>query len=52
MFSMPRSSTGIDMKSITPPDPVPPKGRCANTPKRVADDLQAICAALGERLPS
>jgi threonine synthase len=43
--------TGIDMKAVTPPPPVPPTGRCANTPKKVADDLQAICAALGEPLP-
>ena len=43
--------TGIDMKSLTPPEPVPPTGQCANTPKKVADDLEAICAALGETLP-
>ncbi|GMU23795.1 MAG: hypothetical protein AMXMBFR13_38730 [Phycisphaerae bacterium] len=43
--------TGIDMKAVTPPPPKPPTGRCANTPKKVADDLEAICAALGEKLP-
>lgn len=43
--------TGIDMKSITPPQAVPPKGKFANTPRKVADDLEAICAALGEKLP-
>ena len=42
---------GIDMKSIAPPEPVPPTGRSANPPRRVADDLEAICAALGEKLP-
>jgi threonine synthase len=40
--------TGIDMKKITPPDPVPPTGRVSNPPRRVADDLEAICAAIGE----
>ncbi len=44
--------TGIDMKAITPPPPVPPNGKFANTPRRVADDLEAICAALGEKLPN
>jgi threonine synthase len=44
--------TGIDMKAITPPPPVPPKGKFANTPRKVADDLEAICAALGEKLPA
>jgi threonine synthase len=44
--------TGIDMKSLTPPEPVPPTGACANTPRKVADDLQAICEALGETLPT
>jgi len=43
--------TGIDMKSVTPPPAVPPKGKFANTPRKVADDLEAICAALGEELP-
>ncbi len=43
--------TGIDMKSVEPPPPVPPTGRGANPPKQVADDLDAICAALGETLP-
>ena len=44
--------TGIDMKSITPPPAVPPTGRCANPPVKVADDLEAICAALGEKPPA
>lgn len=43
--------TGIDMKAVTPPPAVPPKGKFANTPRKVADDLEAICAALGEKLP-
>ncbi|UCD29169.1 MAG: threonine synthase [Planctomycetota bacterium] len=43
--------TGIDMKAANPPEPIPPTGRCANPPRKVADDLQAICAALGEKLP-
>ena len=43
--------TGLDMKAITPPEAVPPTGRVANPPKKVADDLEAICAALGEQLP-
>lgn len=43
--------TGIDMKSVTPPPAVPPTGRAANPPIQVADDLEAICAALGETLP-
>jgi len=43
--------TGIDMKAVEPPPPVPPTGRNANPPKQVADDLEAICAALGEKLP-
>lgn len=43
--------TGINMKKVTPPEPLPPTGKCANTPKKVADDLAAICAALGEKLP-
>ncbi|NLX14257.1 MAG: threonine synthase [Phycisphaerales bacterium] len=43
--------TGIDMKKITPPPAVTPTGRCSNPPKKVADDLEAICAALGETLP-
>lgn len=40
--------TGIDMKAITPPEPRPTKGRYANRPIKVADNLAAICAALGE----
>ncbi len=43
--------TGIDMKKVAPPPPVTPTGRCSNPPKKVADDLEAICAALGEKLP-
>jgi len=43
--------TGIDMKAAAPPPAVPPTGRVANPPRRVADDLEAICAALGEKLP-
>ncbi len=40
--------TGIDMKSVKPPDPIPPTGKCANPPRKVADDLDAIVRALGE----
>jgi len=40
--------TGIDMKSVAPPEPKPTYGRLANRPVRVADNLAAICAALGE----
>ncbi|MGB9624331.1 MAG: threonine synthase [Phycisphaerae bacterium] len=40
--------TGIDMKSVTPPEPKPTHGKLANRPIRVADNLAAICAALGE----
>jgi threonine synthase len=40
--------TGIDMKTVTPPAPGPIKGRYANRPIKVADDLAAISAALGE----
>ena len=43
--------TGIDMKAIVPPPPKPPTGRSSNPPKKVADDLEAICEALGEKLP-
>jgi threonine synthase len=43
--------TGIDMKSLEPPAAEPPTGRNANAPRRVADELEAICAALGETLP-
>ncbi len=43
--------TGIDMKAAVPPPASPPTGRVANPPRRVADDLEAICAALGEKLP-
>lgn len=38
--------TGIDMKSVAMPTPGPVTGVAANPPKRVADDLDAICAAL------
>ncbi len=38
--------TGINMKAAKPPEAVPPTGRCANPPRKVADDLDAICAAL------
>ncbi len=44
--------TGIDMKSLTPPEPIPPTGTSSNPPRKVADDLEAICEALGERPPS
>ena len=44
--------TGIDMKNVQPPAPVLPTGVCANPPKRVADDLAAICSAIGETLPA
>ncbi|MBN1488782.1 MAG: threonine synthase [Phycisphaerae bacterium] len=40
--------TGVDMKSITPPAPRPTYGKYANNPIPVADNLAAICAALGE----
>jgi threonine synthase len=43
--------TGIDMKAAKPPPPETPEGVCANPPRKVADDLEAICAALGEPLP-
>ena len=39
--------TGLNMKAVPPPDPEPPTGRCANPPRKVADDLDAIIAALG-----
>ncbi len=39
--------TGIDMKKVTWPEPIPPTGVCANPPRKVADDLDAIVAALG-----
>ena len=42
--------TGIDMKSATPPAAKPTHGKYANHPVPVADDLAAICAALGEPL--
>jgi len=43
--------TGLDMKAATPPPPKTPTGVMANPPKRVPDDLEAICAALGQKLP-
>ncbi len=43
--------TGLDMKSASPPPAKTPDGKCSNTPRKVADDLEAICAALGEKLP-
>jgi threonine synthase len=43
--------TGLDMKAATPPPAKPVTGVMANTPKKVPDDLEAICAALGEKLP-
>jgi len=42
---------GVDMKNATPPPAEPPTGKCSNAPKRVPDDLDAICAALGEKPP-
>jgi len=45
-----RYHTGIDMKQATPPPPLPTKGKYANRPIRVADDLAAICRVLGEPL--
>lgn len=42
--------TGLDMKAAVPPPPVTPTGVMSNPPKRVPDDLQAIAAALGEKL--
>lgn len=42
--------TGLDMKDAIPPPPVTPTGVMANLPKRVPDDLEAIAAALGEKI--
>lgn len=39
--------TGVDMKSIAPPPAQPTYGKYANKPIQVADNLEAICAALG-----
>lgn len=39
--------TGMDMKAAKAPAPHPVHGRYANKPIRVADDLAAICKALG-----
>jgi threonine synthase len=39
--------TGINMKAAEPPPAVPVKGRYANTPIKVPDDLDAICKVLG-----
>jgi threonine synthase len=46
-----RYHTGIDMKSAEPPPPKPVKGKYANPPIKVADDLDAICKALGHNGP-
>ncbi len=43
--------TGIDTKAVTPPKAEPPTGRCSNPPQVIADDLEAICVALGEQPP-
>ncbi len=40
----------LDMKDAVPPPPVTPTGVIANLPKRVPDDLEAIAAALGEKI--
>ncbi|HOA74814.1 MAG TPA: threonine synthase [Phycisphaerae bacterium] len=42
--------TGLDMKLAVPPPATPPTGVMANPPKKVPDDLDAIAAALGERI--
>ncbi len=42
--------TGLDMKLATPPPGKTPTGVMANPPKKVPDDLEAIAAALGEKL--
>ncbi len=49
-----RYHTGIDMKSVTPPEPLPVTGKYANRPIKVADDLDAICRVLeqAEHSPS
>ncbi len=41
-----RYHTGIDMKSAEPPPPKPVKGRYANPPIKVADNIEAICKVL------
>jgi len=41
---------GVDMKNATPPPPTTPTGRCANAPRKVPDDLEAICAALEQKI--
>ncbi len=43
--------TGIDMKKSTPPPAEPTKGKLANHPIPVPDDLDAICKVLGEKTP-
>ncbi|HSW45848.1 MAG TPA: threonine synthase [Phycisphaerae bacterium] len=43
---------GVDMKHATPPPQVTPTGKCSNSPRKVPDDLEAICAALGEKSPT
>lgn len=49
-----RYHTGIDMKSVAPPEPLPVTGKYANRPIKVADDLDAICRVLeeAERTPN
>jgi threonine synthase len=42
--------TGIDMKQAVPPAAKPTHGVMANPPKKVPDDLEAIAAALGEKI--
>ena len=46
-----RYHTGIDMKATEPPPPQPVRGRYANPPIKVADDLDAICKVLGHTGP-
>ncbi len=40
--------TGLNMKAAQVPPPSAPTGVCANPPRKVADDLDAIVKALGE----
>ncbi len=47
-----RYHTGIDMKAAQVPPPKPVKGKYANPPIKVADDLDAICKALEGAGPS
>jgi len=46
-----RYHTGIDTKSAELPPPKPVKGKYANPPIKVADDLDAICKAIGHHGP-